>query len=470
MSITKNIPPRELSDESLEARLKLGDLPKEASLFDIARMEHPDDEAARNLFLKSLYYATLENASVRLPVRIVAHVATLGIAITSFAPTIVVSEKSATNDLEPLPFEHGLSKNYPCKRPPEPEPPPVWIRQAHMTLVDRADYRRWCEALGIPLPRWWFPEAIQKTDSFTHQASIAKAGKKTGTEQPNLAHDGFNIEEAAEFLQITPEKIGYAVIQHHLRCGVLAPGWKGWALPDLIEQAPDGLWNKHIIETKINTVTGKTTPIYRFERQHEKEEGRAIVDIMESSAGQFWYLHGETAYNLFMKGSTQKIRLVPYDSQWLHEQDALRWPNPPFIFWVHKEESESHSLAKSEAIFLREDLEEYQRPYLLQVQVNNDKASNVETISAPQNSESSNERKSLTEERVDAILETIAEKKWNPFAIPTGGKTELCNELCNKPKSLFTKSTFDQAWKAARRDERIKMAEHNKFVPQNEGN
>ena len=72
------------------------------------------------------------------------------------------------------------------------------------------------------------------------------------------------------------------------------------------------------------------------------------------------------------------------------------------------------------------------------------------------------ESQNRIERRLLIIEGVILGLGYNPKKIPTGGKQEIKN-ACLKDRKHFTESTFDYAWKAARRRELVKMAEHNKF-------
>ena len=62
---------------------------------------------------------------------------------------------------KPLKFEPGLSASYPRKKESDPEALPDWLRLAHVTFVEREEYRRWCNQWDKRLPCWWFPEIRQ---------------------------------------------------------------------------------------------------------------------------------------------------------------------------------------------------------------------------------------------------------------------------------------------------------------------
>jgi hypothetical protein len=71
------------------------------------------------------------------------------------------------------------------------------------------------------------------------------------------------------------------------------------------------------------------------------------------------------------------------------------------------------------------------------------------------------------ERKTRAILRAVRELGYDPMQIPTGGKTRLERECLAEPENLFrsSKHAFIGAWKAAATDERIRMAERDRFRP-----
>jgi hypothetical protein len=72
-------------------------------------------------------------------------------------------------------------------------------------------------------------------------------------------------------------------------------------------------------------------------------------------------------------------------------------------------------------------------------------------------------KKSKIEERAEIIGQAAKDKFDDPLKIPTGGKTELSDELCENKSKLFTPSTFDAAWKAAKKKGLVEMEDVEQF-------
>ena len=79
------------------------------------------------------------------------------------------------------------------------------------------------------------------------------------------------------------------------------------------------------------------------------------------------------------------------------------------------------------------------------------------------NSDSTSDVPSKMERRVRSIQQVISQLDLNKLEIPTGGKQRI-KEACLNDHQLFTGSTFDTAWKEARRRGLVKMADHDKFT------
>ena len=71
--------------------------------------------------------------------------------------------------------------------------------------------------------------------------------------------------------------------------------------------------------------------------------------------------------------------------------------------------------------------------------------------------------KSKIEERAEIIGQAAKDKFDDPLKIPIGGKKELSNELCGNRPKLFTPSTFDAAWKAAKKNGLVEMEDVEQF-------
>lgn len=64
---------------------------------------------------------------------------------------------------------------------------------------------------------------------------------------------------------------------------------------------------------------------------------------------------------------------------------------------------------------------------------------------------------SLNDRRIEVILEVLSSMGYAVMSIPDGGKGAAMTE-CLKRSTLFTASTFDNAWKKASKDKRLAMA------------
>lgn len=180
--------------------------------------------------------------------------------------------------------------------------------------------------------------------------------------EPNLARDGLNLEETANFLQVSITQVGLAVKQDHLRCGIFARGWTGTAFPDLPGRAR---WEGNVCDTQIDFVTGKSIYTYRYVRHSDLPEGQAEFEIQQRCAGHFWYLDHTDAYALFDDSSEgiDVTWLQPYDGQADHARDPLGFPAADFTFWIHDDAISRH-ITQKDVLFLRRDLEAYRYAYL----------------------------------------------------------------------------------------------------------
>ncbi len=69
-------------------------------------------------------------------------------------------------------------------------------------------------------------------------------------------------------------------------------------------------------------------------------------------------------------------------------------------------------------------------------------------------------------ERQIRVVEEVAKRLFrNPLEIPDGGKTKIMLQCQKEAIEIFgvSEHSFDGAWKAARRQNRVRMANHNKF-------
>lgn len=65
--------------------------------------------------------------------------------------------------------------------------------------------------------------------------------------------------------------------------------------------------------------------------------------------------------------------------------------------------------------------------------------------------------------QIIALCNAAIELGFEPLSIPKGGKKEI-RIICMKDTSLFTDSAFDHAWKAANKNNSIKMQDKEKYL------
>ena len=66
--------------------------------------------------------------------------------------------------------------------------------------------------------------------------------------------------------------------------------------------------------------------------------------------------------------------------------------------------------------------------------------------------------------RVEEIRIAARDHFDDPMSIPIGGKSTLRDKLCSNHPQLFTKSTFDQAWKVAGKENLVQMENKEQFI------
>jgi hypothetical protein len=67
-------------------------------------------------------------------------------------------------------------------------------------------------------------------------------------------------------------------------------------------------------------------------------------------------------------------------------------------------------------------------------------------------------------QRVKDIVLLAKNMFHDPLKIPDGGKKQLMKTLCELKSDLFTEDTFDAAWKSARKENLVKMENHDQFT------
>jgi hypothetical protein len=82
---------------------------------------------------------------------------------------------------------------------------------------------------------------------------------------------------------------------------------------------------------------------------------------------------------------------------------------------------------------------------------------------APASPPESYKRQSYPETRIREILKIIQKKGWNAQCLLDGAKSEIRQECLLHP-DLFTKATFESAWKSARKNDSVKMENHNTYA------
>ena len=152
--VINNVPLAERQTFSADTRVKVGEIPDELFLVEIARMEYPDDHAACWLYLKVLFHATRETGPARLPVRMERSYSS-GVNAEDFLAT-----RDEDYDAIDLATDLGRIKSDETREAP-PSPEPEELRMGRMLIVRRNDYRVWLEYQQRPLPKWWFPESEQ---------------------------------------------------------------------------------------------------------------------------------------------------------------------------------------------------------------------------------------------------------------------------------------------------------------------
>jgi hypothetical protein len=70
-----------------------------------------------------------------------------------------------------------------------------------------------------------------------------------------------------------------------------------------------------------------------------------------------------------------------------------------------------------------------------------------------------------SQKQVDAILEAIKLKKWEPMSIPDGGKG-IIQKICegDHPSIFDQQYSFDEAWKAGRKRQLFRMENHASYA------
>jgi len=112
-----------------------------------------------------------------------------------------------------------------------------------------------------------------------------------------------------------------------------------------------------------------------------------------------------------------------------------------------------------------DDLNNWMRTYLPRLNFSFPKpASGVDRVSTDRSHNSSQENINLIDQRAEKIVSTAKERFTNPLKIPDRGKSDIRNHLCSEGSKLFTKSTFDAAWKEARKKNLVKMQNHDDYI------
>lgn len=165
------------------------------------------------------------------------------------------------------------------------------------------------------------------------------------------------LEETSELLNLPSFRIGLAVLQAQIRCGVIARNWRGNCLPsrDDIPRGPNGhIWTSRGIQ-EIHDRDRKDWS-WRITL-----EGTDVSYLIRSAwAGHFWYLHHTDAYRLFAeeKGGIDAEILEPLDGAFLHAHQPDRYPVSEFLFFVDREQP-NRRITTADLLFLQSDIEAF---------------------------------------------------------------------------------------------------------------
>jgi hypothetical protein len=160
------------------------------------------------------------------------------------------------------------------------------------------------------------------------------------------------LNEVAELLECEPHHVKDLVATGKLRCGLMAQGWWGHAMP---AAEPKGQrWIGGVTDFSPNDKRDKT---YHYEDEVSGETYR----VRTAYVSQFWYLHHSDAYQLCAPGCDEIRNFVlepaPGVGERLHQQDPERWPWPAFIFWPFNDQDPPPRVNWQGVLFLRRDVE-----------------------------------------------------------------------------------------------------------------
>jgi hypothetical protein len=176
--------------------------------------------------------------------------------------------------------------------------------------------------------------------------------------------DALTLDEASTFLNLPTFRIGFAVMQGYIRCGVIARSWRGLAVPSRndIPLGPDGhKWDCPGVERIFNAERKD------WACRHTLIGTDVSYLIRTAWAGHFWYLHHSDAYKLF--NEEQKLIdvkfLEPLDGVFHHKNQPDRYPDPEFVFWVDIDQP-NRKVTFENLLFLKQDLDRFRVAHLSQ--------------------------------------------------------------------------------------------------------
>lgn len=162
--------------------------------------------------------------------------------------------------------------------------------------------------------------------------------------------DYLRLNEVAELLKCEPHHVKDLLVEAKLRCGVMARGWWGHALP------ADRRWRR---------LTGGVAD-FGPDGEHDKtfsyrdlETGQSFR-VRSAYVAQFWYLTHSTAYEFFTSAAAEVLEdflLEPEDGETLHKEHPDRFPWPEFSFWPFRDQDPPPRVTWQDILFLRRDVE-----------------------------------------------------------------------------------------------------------------
>lgn len=167
-----------------------------------------------------------------------------------------------------------------------------------------------------------------------------------------LARDALTLAEAAQHLGVTEKKVELAIIGGDLPCGVIARGWRGIALPDLI---PGVEWK--------GGITSLVPREYAYTAYDADGNELYKAKVPEVEVAYFWYLDPVEAYDLLVMpkfGAGRVINFLhPHEGDEMHASVPHRWPAPPFTVWLNSEQEHDLLITRADLLLLRADINRF---------------------------------------------------------------------------------------------------------------